>query len=405
MITSKGKDGYMFEIKKNIYWVGIKDWELRNFHGEEYNTPRGSTYNSYLIKDKKTALVDTVWIPYAEEYVARLEQDIGLKNIDFVVANHSEVDHSGALAHLLAYIPDTPLYCTANGAKMLKKHFHRDWNFQVVKTGNTLNLGEYELVFVEAPMLHWPDSMFTYVKGAAVLLPNDAFGQHYATARFFNDEVDECELFQEALSYYANIVTPFSKMVRQKIEQLKSLNLPVEMIAPSHGVIWRSNPLQIVEKYYEWANDYQEDFVAILYDTMWEGTKKMAYAIAQGLQTQGIPAKILHTAKTDLTTVLAEVFKAKAVLVGSPTVNNVVLHSTAAVLQAMKGLKFRNKSAAAFGTYGWSGESVKIITQALEEAGLKILQEGLRLQYNPTKEEINECIAFGQAFAAGLKNR
>jgi flavorubredoxin len=392
----------MFEIKKNIYWVGIKDWELRKFHGEEYTTRRGSTYNSYLIKDRKTVLVDTAWDPFKEEFVANLEKNVGLQNIDYIVVNHSEIDHSGSMALLMSKIPHVPVYCTQNGAKILKKHHHQDWNIQVVKTGDTLSLGEYELMFIEAPMLHWPDSMFTYVKGANVLLSNDAFGQHYATSQFYNDQVDQCELYQEALKYYANILTPFSKMVRQKIDQFKSLNLPVEIIAPSHGVIWRDNPLQIVDKYYQWAGDYQEDFVAVIYDTMWEATKKMAHAIAEGLKREGLAYKIIHSAKTDHTELIADVFRAKAVLVGSSTVNNSLLSSVAAVLELLKGMKFKNKVGAAFGSYGWSGEAVKNISERLEQAGIKVVQEGIRVQYNPTEEELAQCVEFGREFAKKL---
>ncbi len=390
----------MIEIKKNIYWVGIKDWELRKFHGDEFTTELGSTYNSYLIKDQKTVLVDTAWDPFKEEYVAHLEKTVGLQNIDYIVINHSEVDHSGSLPLLMSKIPaTTPIYCTQNGAKMLKKHYHQDWNFQVVKTGDTLATGEYELLFIEAPMLHWPDSMFTYVKGAATLLSNDGFGQHYATSAMFNDEVEPCELYEQALIYYANILTPFSRMARQKIDQFRSLNLPLEMIAPSHGVIWRENPLQIVDKYYEWADDYQEDFVAIVYDTMWKGTKKMADAIASGLRKQGTDYKLLNSAKTDHTLIMAEIFKAKALLLGSPTVNNGILASVAAAMDRVKGLKFKNKTGAAFGTYGWSGESVKILTRLLEEAGIQVVHEGLRFQYNPTEEELRQCREFGETFA------
>lgn len=393
----------MIEIKQNIYWVGIKDWELRTFHGEEYSTHRGSSYNSYLIKDQKIVLVDTAWEPFKEEYVNNLDAAVGLKNINYIIANHSEVDHSGALDLLLSHIPDTPVYCTQNGAKMLKKHYHKDWNFQVVKTGDTLKTGQYELLFIEAPMLHWPDSMFVYVKGAEVLMPNDAFGQHYATSQMFNDEVDECELFQEALKYYANILTPFSKMVRQKIDQFKSLNLPVDMIAPSHGIIWRKDPLQIVDKYYQWANDYQEDFVAIVYDTMWKGTKRMAQAIGDGLSREGVSFKLIHAGKRDHTDMMAEVFKAKAVLAGSSTINGGILTAMAAFLESVKGMKFKNKVGAAFGSYGWSGESVKILTKGLEDAGIQVIKEGIRFQYQPTEEELEQCIDFGRDFANKLK--
>lgn len=392
----------MIEIKKNIYWVGIKDWELKKFHGEEYSTDRGSSYNSYLIKDEKVVLVDTAWEPFKEEYVENLDKAVGLKNIDYIISNHSEVDHSGSLDLLLSHIPDTPVYCTQNGAKMLKKHYHKDWNFQIVKTGDTLKTGEYELLFIEAPMLHWPDSMFVYVKGAQILMPNDAFGQHYATSQMFNDEVDECELFQEALKYYANILTPFSKMVRSKIDQFKTLNLPVDMIAPSHGVIWRKDPLQIVDKYYEWANDYQEDFVAIVYDTMWRATKRMAEAIGEGLSREGVQFKLIHAGKRDHTVIMAEVFKARALVVGSSTINGGILSSMAAFLESVKGMKFKNKVGTAFGSYGWSGESVKILSKGLEDAGIKAIQEGLRFQYQPTEEELEQCIGFGRDLAKKL---
>lgn len=389
----------MIEIMKNIYWVGVKDWELKKFHGEEFTTRKGSSYNAYLLKDEKTVLVDTAWLPFDEDFVAGLEDAVDLKKIDCIVSNHSEVDHSGALKLLLSKIPGTPVYCTANGAKMLKKHYHEDWNFQVVKTGDTLKTGAYELLFIEAPMLHWPDSMFTYVKGANLLLSNDAFGQHYASSALYNDQVDQCELFQEALTYYANILTPFSRMVRQKIDQFKSLNLPVEMIAPSHGVIWRKDPLQIVDKYYQWAGDYQEDLVAIIYDSMWDGTKKMAYAIGEGLRRQGVDYKIIHAGKRDHTEIIAEAFKAKALLLGSSTINGGILSGIAAVMETIKGMKFKNKAGSAFGSYGWSGESVKILTQGLEDAGIKVVKEGIRLQYQPTGEELAQCAAFGEGFA------
>jgi len=221
-------------IKDEIYWVGIKDWEIKRFHGEEYSTHRGSTYNSYLIKDQKIALVDTVWTPFHEGFLEELEKEIGLKNISLVVINHTEQDHAGSLAYLMERIPDVPIYCTKNGAMMIKKHFHRDWNFNVVKTGDSVELGKNRLVFVEMTMLHWPDTMATYVAGANVLLSNDAFGQHYVSPYLFNDQVDQGELYQEAIKYYANILTPFSRLVKAKIKEILDLNLSIEMIAPSH---------------------------------------------------------------------------------------------------------------------------------------------------------------------------
>ncbi|MFZ5943103.1 MAG: anaerobic nitric oxide reductase flavorubredoxin [Bacillota bacterium] len=394
----------MLEISRNIYWVGIKDWEIKLFHGEEYSTHRGSTYNSYLVRDKKTALIDTVWTPFKEQYVDALDKNVGLKNIDLIVINHTEVDHGGSLAHLMEQIPGTPIYCTKNGAQMIKKHFHRDWNFQIVKTGDTLDLGEYKLIFVEAPMLHWPDSMMTYVQGADVLLSNDAFGQHYATPHFYNDQVDQCELFQEALKYYANILTPFSKLVRSKVEEVKSLNLPIKMIAPSHGVIWRENPLQIIEKYYEWASNYHEGGVTILYNTMWGATKRMALAIARGLENAGVPAKTFNIGKSDRNDLIAEVFKSKGIMVASSTINNGILSDTAAILEMIKGLKFKGKVGAAFGSYGWSGEGVAILERELKEAGIEVVLEGKKIKYEPSIDEIEECEHFGKLFGKKLLN-
>lgn len=393
----------MFEIKDKIYWVGIKDWELKKFHGEEYSTHRGSTYNSYLIKDEKIALVDTVWTPFHEEFVQELDYKFGLNNISLIVINHCEQDHAGSLEYLMEKIPDTPIYCTKKGVEMIKKHFHKDWNLNAVKTGDTLGLGQYKLVFVEAPMLHWPDTMMTYVQGANVLLSNDPFGQHYASPHFYNDQVDQGELYQEALKYYANIITPFNKLVKAKIKELKAMNLPIDIIAPSHGIIWRDNPMQIVEKYEQWAGNYHEGTVVVLYDTMWGATKKMALAIARGVEENGIPTRMLNLAKSDKNDIITEVFKAKGVIFGSSTVNNGILSSSAAILEMIKGLKFKEKVAAAFGSYGWSGEAVKIIEGWLKEAGFEIVQEGKKIVYDPSIDEIHECQEFGRRFGEKIK--
>lgn len=264
-------------VKNNIYWVGKVDWELRKFHGDEYSTHKGSTYNSYFIQEEKTVLIDTVWAPFAAEYVENLATEIDLNKIDYIVVNHGEVDHSGALPVLMKHIPGKPIFCTANAVKSLKGQYHQDWDFHVVKTGDKLDIGNgRELTFVEMPMLHWPDSMAAYLSKDNVLFSNDAFGQHYATERLFNDLVDQCDLFNESMKYYANILTPFSLILRKKLDEVLSLNLQIDMIATSHGVIWRENPMQILEKYIQWANDYQENQISVIYDTMWNGTKLLA---------------------------------------------------------------------------------------------------------------------------------
>jgi anaerobic nitric oxide reductase flavorubredoxin len=393
------------KVTENVSWVGKVDWELRTFHGEEYSTHKGSTYNAYLVRDEKTVLIDTVWDPFAKEFVANLAKEIDLKKIDYIIANHGEPDHSGALVELLKEIPGTPVYCTANAVKSLKGQYHEDWNFQVVKTGDKLNLGSKEITFLEAPMLHWPDSMFCYLSGDNILFSNDAFGQHYASEFMFNDLVDQNELYVEAIKYYANILTPFSKLVDRKINEVIALDLPLSMICPSHGVIWRKDPLQIVTQYQQWAQDYQENQVTILYDTMWNGTRKTAEAIAEGIRSADpeVAVKLYNTARTDKNDIITEVFKSKGVLVGSPTVNKTILSSMAGILEEIKGLGFKNKKAAAFGNYGWSGESVKILNSILTAAGFAVVNDGLKVQWNPDQETRTSCLDFGLAYINTFK--
>ncbi len=390
-----------FEITPNVQWVGKIDWELRKFHGEEYSTHRGTSYNSYLVRDDKIALIETVWSPFAKEFVDNLSREIDLNKIDYVIANHAEMDHSGALPELMRHIPDKPVYCTANGFRSLRGHYHQDWNFQVVKTGDKLSLGKKELVFIEAPMLHWPDTMMEYLTGDAILFSNDAFGQHIATEHMFNDRVVQSELFEEATKYYANILTPFSPLVTKKIKEVIALNLPVNAICPSHGVIWRENPLQIAEKYLQWAADYQENQITIIYDTMWDGTRILAETIAKGIKQSddNVTVKLFNISRSDINDVVTEVFKSKAVLLGSPTINKGILNAMAALLEMVTGLKFKNKKAAAFGCYGWSGESVGILTTHLTKAGFEVTGDGLRTMWQPGEEGLALALAFGKEFA------
>ena len=387
------------KITDKITWVGKTDWELKKFHGDEFTTVSGSSYNSYLIKDEKTALIDTAWLPYDREFVSKLKEEIDLNKIDYVIALHGEVDHSGALVELMNNMPEgTPIYCTANGIKSIKGQYHKDWNFQVVKTGDTLNLGETTLTFIEAPMLHWPDTMFAYLSGEEVLFSSDGFGQHLASEHLYADEVDQDTLYNEALKYYANILAPFGMMATKKINEILAMNVPIKMICPSHGLIWRENPTQIVEKYLEWAGNYQENQITIIYDTMWNDTRKMAEAIAKGIQNKDnkVTIKLMNTAKEDKTDVLTEVFKSKMILVGSPTVNNGYLHSIAGILEMIKGMKLKNKKAAAFGSYGWSGEAVKQITEYLKTAGFEVVNDGIRCMWTPDEQVEKELIQFGE---------
>lgn len=393
------------KITERVTWVGKVDWELTHFHGDELSTHRGSSYNSYLVRDEKTALIDTVWQPYDREFVSRLAEEIDLHKIDYIVMNHNEVDHSGALPELMREIPGTPIYCTAKGEAILRGHYHEDWNFVNVRSGDTLSLGSTRLTFMEAPMLHWPDTMFTYYDGdGGVLFSNDGFGQHYATESLYNDCVDASELFYEAMKYYANILNTYSPIALRKVNEVVAMDLPLAMICPSHGVIWRDNPGQIVEKYLQWAADYQEDRVSIVYDTMWQSTRLMAEAIADGIRSVSpqTEVKLFNAALTDKNDITTEVFRSKALLVGSPTINYGLSYAIDGLLGMMKGLKFRKKKAAAFGSYGWSGEGTKLISAALQGAGFELVDDGIRALWVPDNDVLQQCREYGRNFAKAL---
>ena len=394
----------MLKISENVYWDGIQDWDLKLFHGHEFSTHRGSTYNSYVIKDKKTVLVDTVWFPHKETFIKKLEADVGIDNIDMIIVNHNEPDHGGALDTIMELRPDLPIYCTAFGEKIIKAHFHKDWNFVTVKTGDTLNIGKNTLTFVEMRMIHWPDSMMTYLSHDKVLLSNDAFGQHFCAKSMFNDEVDNDELYQEAIKYYANILTPFSPIITKKIDEVTSLNLDIKMIAPSHGVIWRENPGQIIEAYAKWAGNYSEDFAIIIYDTMYEATRKMALSIEAGMRSKGVKVKLYNCSVSDMSDLITEIFKAKAVAVGSCTVNNNALTSIVAITHEIMAHKMEGKPYLAFGSYGWSGEAPVHIDETLSKAKMIRIAKPLKAKYSPRDEELEACFEAGIKLAEAIED-
>ena len=387
-------------IVNNVYWVGKNDWELRQFHGYEYSTHKGSSYNSYLIQEEKTVLIDTVFQPFSKEFIDNLAKEIDLKSIDYIIMNHAEPDHSGAIAELLRQIPGTPVYCTENGVKSLKGQFHGDWNFKTVKTGDKLDLGNgKELIFIQAPMLHWPDSMFCYMTKDNILFSNDAFGQHFCTELLFNDLVNQSELYQEAIKYYANILTPFSPLVLKKIDEVLKFNLPVDFICPSHGVIWRDNPAQIIHKYVEWASAYQENQITIVYETMYNGTRSIAESIVKGINSedQVVDIKLYNIATNDLNDIITEIFKSKAVFIGSPTVNNGIMSHTAGLMEMVKGLKFKGKKGASFGCFGWSDASTKIIGNHLKESGFEMVGEPISCNWGPDEDAMQRAFEFGRS--------
>lgn len=388
------------KITDNVTWVGKVDWDLVHFHGDELSTFHGSSYNAYLIKDEKNVLIDTVWRPYDREFLKRLKEVIDLKDIDYIVMNHNEIDHSGALPELLREIPGTPIYCTKKGEAILRGHYHQDWNYVNVKTGDTLNIGKHTLTFIEAPMLHWPDTMFTYMSGDDILFSNDAFGQHYATESLFDTAANVNDVMYEAEKYYTNILNLYSPMVARKVKEVLGMNLPIKMIAPSHGVIWTKYIQQIIENYQKWSTPYQENQITIVYDTMWQSTRLMGEAIAEGIRRAdpSVEVKLYNVAKEDKNDVLTQMFRSKAVLVGSPTINYGYSFAIAGILEMARGLKFKGKKAAAFGSYGWSGDAPKLITKHLQEAGFDVVDDGIKCLWVPDNKAIDECRDYGEQF-------
>lgn len=393
------------KLSKHSTWVGKTDWQLAHFHGDEYSTHLGSSYNSFLVRDKKTALIDTVWLPFDKEFVARLKEEIDLKEIDYIVMNHNEVDHSGALPELMREIPEVPIYCTSKGEQILHGHYHQNWNYVNVRTGDTLTLGDTTLTFIEATMLHWPDTMMTHLSSDNVLFSNDVFGQHFASESLFDDSVDAEKMMDEAMKYYANILLPYSNMAKKKLAELKTLDLPIEIIAPSHGVIWQKRVGEILDRYEQWSQSYQENRIVIIYDTMWNSTRIMAENIALGIYETdpGVTVKLLNASVHDKNDILTEIFRAKAIAVGCPTINNRLSHAMGGLLEMIKGLRFNSKKGISFGSYGWSGESVGIINSMLKASGFDVIDDGLKIQWVPDEDAIIKCIHYGTALANATK--
>ena len=378
------------KIAGNVSFVGYIDWDLKNFHGVDYKIRNGSSQNAYLIEEEKTVLIDTVYKPNKCDFVKNLENSIDLKKIDYIVINHAECDHSGALCALIKKIPNVPIFCSMlTKNSLVGQYGDLDFNFNIVKNMDELDIGcGKKLKFIDMKMLHWPDSMATYLTGDEILFSNDAFGQHFAVEELFADKADPLLLEKEALKYFVNILNPFSPILLKKLDELENLNLPIKIIAPSHGAIWRKNPTQILEKYRKWADGYSSDQITIVYDTMWEGTKKLANHIANeiSLKKPDTIVKVFNISKTDKNEITTEIFKSYMVFVGSPTVNNSIMSSVAGFLEYVKQLKFKNKKAAAFGCYGWSGESVKILQEKLKEAGFDVNENVIKSLWNPNKE-------------------
>ncbi len=391
------------ELAHGVYWVGAIDWDIRDFHG--YSTYRGSTYNAFLIIDEKITLVDTVKKSHKQDLIREIEKYVKLEDIDYIVVNHVEMDHTGSLPDMIELIQPEKIICSPMGEKALENHFHKkDWPYHIVKSGEEVSLGKKTLQFIETRMLHWPDSMFSFLKEDGILFSSDAFGQHYATGERFDDEVDMAEVMHEATKYYANILYLFSPLIKKLIANLQELNLDIKIIAPDHGIIWRSHIDKIFQSYVDWSNADCEKKAIIVYDTMWHSTEKMAKEIWRGLDTAGVPAKLINLRYQHRSDVMADLLGAKAIILGSATLNNGILPRMGEFLTYMKGLKPTNKIGAAFGSFGWSGEAVKIMTDLMEEMKLEQPEPGVRFKYIPTDEQFEKCFEFGKRIGEAILN-
>ncbi len=375
------------KLAENIYWVGAIDWNLRNFHG--YITPKGSTYNSYLIVDEKTALIDTVKAPFSSELIKRISSVIDPKKINYVISNHVEMDHSGSLAAVRNAAPNAQFVADKRAAEDLNRHFKENWDFKIVKTGDSISLGKRSLTFVEVPMVHWPDSMVTYCPEDKILFSNDAFGQHIATLERFDEEITWEVAKEEAAKYYANIIMPLAGPTTKALDAVSKLE--IRMIAPSHGIIFRKHAADIVLCYKDWATNKTNKKAVVVYDTMWNSTEKMACAISEGLNAGCAAAKLFCLRTSNTSEIMKEILDAKAIIVGSPTLNNGILPTVAGFLTYLKGLKPRGRIGFAFGSFGWAGGAVGIIEAEMKAAGIEMVRPPITTRYIPDSAELDVC--------------
>ena len=391
------------EITKGVYDVGVIDWNIRDFHG--YSTHRGTTYNAFLIVDEKIALIDTVKKNFSDQLIENISKIVDPKKIDYVISNHTEMDHSGGLPRIMHRVgEDKPLYCSKMGAKNLARHFSRKWNYHAVGSGEELNLGNRTLTFLETRMIHWPDSMFTYLKEDKILFSSDGFGQHYAGQENFDDEVGD-EIMLHAKKYYANILLLYSPLILKLIDSVTKLGIEIDTICPDHGIIWRKDPGKIISAYARWAKQVPKKKAVVVFDTMWHSTEAMADEIVAGIASEGVRVRPMHIRSSHRSEIMTEVLDAAAVIVGSPTLNNQLFPTVSDFLTYMKGLKPINKIGAAFGSYGWSGEAVKMINSALEDMKFDIIDPGVRLQYVPDKAGLNACFEFGKKIGKAIADQ
>ncbi len=373
------------KLSEGIYWVGAIDWNIRNFHG--YSTQRGTTYNAFLIVDEKITLIDTVKYHLIDEMLDRISDVVDPADIDYIISNHVEPDHSGSLPEIMAIAQNATLVTSPNGEKGLRAHYKEDWNFHVAKMGEVLNIGKRNLTFVHTPMVHWPDNMVTYIPEDKVIFSNDAFGQHIASSERFADELPLGIVMEEAQKYYANIVLPYGAQVKKALGALADLDL--EIIAPSHGVVWRSHISTIIDAYEKWCVNATDKKAVIIYDTMWNSTETIAETIMNAFESKGYKARLFNLKNNHISDIMTEVIDAKYICVGSPTLNNNLMPNVASFLTYLKGLAPKDRIGLAFGSYGWGGQSIGQVEQYLKDCGFETL-ENIRIQYIPDEDQLEE---------------
>jgi flavorubredoxin len=394
------------EIKPGIYWVGAIDWAVRDFHG--YITPNGTTYNNYLIRDKHVTLVDTVKEDFAHYTIDNIKSLVDPSKIENVVINHIENDHATSLDRIMALAPNALIHITERGKKGLDRFFDTSrWKFRLVKSGDTLNTGTKTITFLETPMLHWPDSMMSYVKEDKLLISQDAFGQHLASSARFDDEYcDQCstvELEHAVRDYYANILMPFGALIKSKLAEIQKLGIEIDMIAPDHGIIWRRDPGKIVKMYLDMANSKADLRVVIIYDTMWHSTEYMTTPLMEGIKAAGVDVEVIKLRATPMSIAIKRFWESRAMLVGTPTLNNIMFPSVAEFLSHLRGLRPKDRIVGAFGSFGWGGGAVKEAYGELKKMGLETVEPGVEVLYRPGPEDEKKCFEFGKQFAEKVK--
>jgi flavorubredoxin len=394
------------ELRNNVYWVGAIDWAVRDFHG--YETPRGTSYNNYLIIDEEPTLIDTVKYDFVDLMIKNIKTIMDPRAIKHVVVNHIENDHVTGIDRMMQLAPNATIHITERGKKGLERFYDMSsWNVRTVKTGDTLKIGKRTLLFLETPMLHWPDSMMTYMQEDKILFSQDAFGQHIASSSRFDDEYVTCasmtELEDAVVDYYANILMPFGSLIKNKIAEVQKLGLEPEIIAPDHGIIWRADPGKILRMYLEMADGKADLSIAIIYDTMWHSTERMTQAIARGVKDGGVDCKVIKLRATPMSVAVKEFWKARGALVGSPTLNNIMFPTIAQFLTYLRGLRPKNRMVGAFGSLGWGGGAVKEVYEAVKQMGLETHEPGIDVLYRPSFEDEQRCYEFGYGFAEKVR--